>query len=80
MLTILWLAIASLPLIVFYMKIPVLASRYMIDFAPAFVAALAGLWYWAIEEVRQRVRNPQQTAGLLLVAFVLWQGSEIALA
>jgi hypothetical protein len=80
MLTILWSAIASLPLIVFYMKIPVLASRYMIDFAPAFVAALAGLWYWAIEEVRQRVRNPQQTAGLLLVAFVLWQGSEIALA
>ena len=80
LLIILWSALVSLPLIVFYMKVPVLASRYMIDFGPAFVAALAGLWYWIIDEARQRTRNPQQVAGLLLIALVLWQGSEIALA
>ncbi|MGB8888134.1 MAG: hypothetical protein WCC87_15485 [Candidatus Korobacteraceae bacterium] len=77
---VLWSAIASLPLIIFYMKVPVLASRYMVDFAPAFVAALIGLWYWAVEEVRQRIRNPQQIAGLLFIALILWQGSEIVLA
>lgn len=80
MLMILWSVLVSLPLIIFYMKVPVLSSRYMLDFGPAFVAALAGLWIWAVEEVQQRVRNPQQTVGLLFLALLLWQGSEVVLA
>ena len=80
MLIILWSALVVLPLVVFYMKVPLLASRYMLDFGPAFVAALVGLWYRAVEELRQRMWHSNQIAGLLFIALILWLGSEVALA
>ena len=77
---ILWSIIAFVPLFVFYMRVPVIASRYMLDFAPAFVAALTGLWYWLMEPFRKRMQYSRQGAALLFVVLILWQGSEIAFA
>jgi hypothetical protein len=39
-----WSLLAALPLALFYLYTPVTASRYMMDFGPAFAAALAGGW------------------------------------
>jgi hypothetical protein len=39
-----WSLLSSLPLAIFYLYTPVISSRYMMDFAPAFAAALAGAW------------------------------------
>jgi hypothetical protein len=80
MLLILWSVLVAPPLVIFYMKVPAISSRYMLDFGPAFVAALAALWIWVVAEVRERSQNPQQITGLLFLALLLWQGSEIALA
>lgn len=40
----LWSWLATLPLTGFYLYAPVISSRYMLDFAPAFAAALAAAW------------------------------------
>lgn len=77
---ILWSFIAAVLLFVFYMKVPVIASRYMLDFAPAFVAALTGLWCWLMEPFRKRMQYSGQVAGLLFAVLVLWQGAEMAYA
>lgn len=39
-----WSVLAALPLFVFYLRAPVLSSRYMVDFGPAFGAAIAAAW------------------------------------
>jgi hypothetical protein len=37
-----WSALAALPLVAFYLRFPAMSSRYMLDFAPAIAAAMAG--------------------------------------
>jgi len=78
-LIIIWSVLATLPLIVLYMKVPVIASRYMLDFAPAFAAALVGLWCWMMEQLLKREQHPKRIAWFLFFALVAWQGSEIVL-
>jgi hypothetical protein len=39
-----WSLLAMLPLAGFYLSTPVISSRYMMDFAPAFAVALAVVW------------------------------------
>jgi len=73
-----WSVLASAPLAVFYLRTPVLASRYMLDFSPAFVAALIGLWSWAVESVAQWTRHSKWIHIFLLLTLVGWQVSEIA--
>jgi hypothetical protein len=77
---ILWSLLASLPLIGFYMKVPAIASRYMLDFAPAFAAALAGLWCWMMEKVVKREKCQSWTIRFLSIALIGWLGAEIVLA
>jgi hypothetical protein len=58
----------------FYLRTPAIADRYMLDFSPAFAAALIGLWCWAITGLSRR----KWIQILLLLALICWQGSEIA--
>jgi hypothetical protein len=73
---IIWAMLASIPLIFFYLRTPVIASRYMLDFAPAFASALIGLWGWAIENCEYSRRMDGMLL-LLLFAIVGWQASEV---
>ncbi len=44
-----WSMLAALPLGMFYLRAPVLSSRYMLDLGPAFGAAIAAAWgLWAL--------------------------------
>ncbi len=47
----LWSMLAFVPLALFYMHTPVISSRYMMDFAPAFAAAIVLAWWWMISTV-----------------------------
>jgi hypothetical protein len=40
----LWSVMAAVPLLGFYLYAPVISSRYMMDLAPAFAAAVAAAW------------------------------------
>ena len=39
-----WSLLATAPLAAFYLRTPVISSRYMMDFAPAFAVAIVGAW------------------------------------
>jgi hypothetical protein len=55
---ILWAALSFSALFIFYLRVPVIASRYTIDFAPALAAGMAGVW-WLVMESRWCARNIQ---------------------
>jgi len=74
-----WSLLASVPLAVFYLRTPVIADRYMLDFSPAFAAALLGLWWWMVEDVTRRTVFSQWILAVFCLILVAWQGSEIAL-
>jgi glycosyltransferase involved in cell wall biosynthesis len=76
-LLILWATLVSAALGAFYSDTPAIASRYMLDFAPAFVAALVGLWMGVIEEVAERKRSSKWLASLFCLTFIGWQGSDL---
>jgi hypothetical protein len=48
-----WSLLAAFPLAVFYLYTPVISSRYMMDFAPAFAATIAGAWMWIASRCRR---------------------------
>jgi len=72
-----WSLLASLPLAWFYLNTPVVASRYMLDFAPGFVAAVIALWCWTTS-LCARLRVRPGVSATLLVGLLCWQISEIA--
>ena len=76
-LLIFWSALASAPLIVLYLKSPSITSRYMLDFAPAFAAALLGV-HWFLMESGALSKRRLALCSLALVFG--WQGLEIAMA
>ncbi len=41
-----WSLLAALPLLVFYLRTPVISSRYMMDFGPAFAAGVVAAWWF----------------------------------
>jgi hypothetical protein len=75
-----WSGIAAVPLIGFYVKTPIIASRYMMDFAPAFVAALAGLWCWVNRHWRTQSWYSSRIGAGVLAALLLWEGAGIGQA
>lgn len=77
-LLIVWSLLSAAPLVYFYMKAPPLASRYLLDFMPAFVAALIGLWWWTIETLGPRVQSLNSTLVGLCFCLVGWQAWEIS--
>jgi hypothetical protein len=73
-----WSVLASVLLAAFYLRSPVICSRYMLDFSPAFAVPLAGLWCWTIERIALMQRSKWIFASVLVV-LMTWQGSEIGL-
>jgi hypothetical protein len=49
-----WSMVPTIPLLVFYLHSPFITSRYMLDFAPAFAIALAGLWIYVARFLGRR--------------------------
>ena len=50
----LWSLLAALPLAAFYLYAPVISSRYLMDLAPAFAAALAAAWLFIAARCAKR--------------------------
>lgn len=75
---ILWSVVATSLLAVFYLYVPVISDRYMLDFGPAFASSLAGLWWWSAEKISGRAKLSKQIITVLLIAIVGWQGLEVA--
>jgi hypothetical protein len=73
---IIWSWIPCLILTGLFIKVPVIASRYMLDFAPAFATSLVGLWFWMMERSRQK-QFQKKWAPCLLALLLAGQGLEI---
>jgi hypothetical protein len=71
----LWSLLAVIPLAGFYLYAPVISSRYMMDLAPAFAAALAAAWLWVA--ARCTTRWSRVLVCLLLCA---WLGAQLYLS
>jgi hypothetical protein len=70
-----WSLMAALPLFVFYLYVPVISSRYMMDFAPAFaVAAALG---WTVVALRCK---RWWSCGFICLLLCVWVGAELALS
>lgn len=50
----LWSLLAVIPLVAFYLYVPVISSRYMMDFAPAFASAIASAWLFLASRCNNR--------------------------
>jgi hypothetical protein len=75
---ILWSVVATFLLAVFYLYVPVISDRYMLDFAPAFALSLVGLWLWSAEKIASQAKRSKQIITVVLIAIAGWQGLEIA--
>jgi hypothetical protein len=71
----LWSLLAMVPLVGFYLWAPVITSRYMLDFGPAFALAVFALYEW----VARRIIKPQW-AILWGSVFLCWLFVEVALS
>jgi hypothetical protein len=76
-LMILWAALAIGALGIFYRNTPAISSRYMLDFAPAFVATLIGFWRLAIDEIYQEDPISKLLISLFCSILIAWQGLDI---
>lgn len=73
-----WSAIATVPLAAFYLRFPFTSSRYLLDFGPAFSAAL---WVFFGLMLRLAELNKGSGAGLKILVcsmFLGWTGFAIA--
>ena len=70
-----WSLIAVMPLAGFYLYAPVISSRYLMDLAPAFAAAIAGAWLFLAARCERR--SSRVLACVLLCA---WLGLELFLS
>lgn len=71
----LWSLLAVIPLAAFYLYAPVISSRYLMDLAPAFAAALVGAWLWIASHCIRRWSRI-----LVCLLFCAWLGAEIFLS
>lgn len=68
-----WSLLATAPLFLFYLRAPVMASRYLLDFAPAFAVALLGGVFLLAQHGGRWMRG-RRWAGVAVVAlWWLWQ-------
>jgi hypothetical protein len=75
-----WSFLAALVLALFYLKSPVIASRYMMDFSPAFAVAIVVAWSWFSETVHQKLSGSRgrSTHVGLFVLLIAWLMVQIA--
>jgi len=73
-----WSLLSCLGLVAFYLKGPFVASRYMIDFAPSFVAAIIVAWRGMVRAVPSRCGKLPFVRWIALACLIGWQGWEIS--
>jgi hypothetical protein len=71
----LWSFLAAAPLVGFYLWAPVITSRYMLDFGPAFAVAIFAFYEWVV----RRIKKPKW-AILWGFVFLGWLSVEVALS
>ncbi len=72
-----WSLIASVPIFLFYLRAPFLASRYLLDFGPAFAVAAAVFVFWCGGVARAYVRSRRYANGIVVTVFFLWWGWQV---
>jgi hypothetical protein len=72
----LWSLLAFVPLAVFYMHTPVISSRYTMDFAPAFAAAIVVAWWGMISTVSTWLLWGKRLRVVLWITLLTWIGWE----
>lgn len=78
-LLVLWSLLSIGPLLCFYVRFPFVASRYMVDFAPAFAASILG-GVFLIGRFISSSRNWRWLTVLLYIALICWWGVELKTA
>jgi hypothetical protein len=74
---ILWSVLVSALLIGFYIKAPVIASRYMLDFAPAFAMTLAGGLRLGMDKLAACKTRQLRWVAVFCISFIsVWLTSE----
>jgi hypothetical protein len=73
----LWSLISLFPLSLFYMYAPVLSSRYMLDFMPAFVAIMVAGWFGFCLLLAEK-RFYRFLAPIFFILLVSWVVQEIS--
>ncbi len=76
-LMILWMLLAAVPIFVFYLRGPFLASRYLLDFGPAFAVGLSAFVFLAAESLRRRIGSGRRSVAIILIAFAGWWGWQV---
>ena len=71
----LWSFLAAAPLVWFYLWASVIASRYMLDFGPAFALAIFALYEWGYRKIKKH-----KWAILWVSVFLTWLLAEVALS
>ena len=69
-----WSLLSVIPLAGFYLYAPVISSRYMMDFAPAFAAALAAAWLFIGSRCEKR-----WSCVLVCALLCTWLGTQLYL-
>jgi hypothetical protein len=67
-----WSLLITALLALFYLRVPVISSRYMLDFAPAFATGMLALWLFVAGRCRR-----WWTGGLICVLLAGWLGLEL---
>ena len=70
---VLWSFLAAVPLVWFYLWTPVITSRYMLDFGPAFALAVFALYEWVV----RRIKKPKGWSILWVSLFLTWLLAEV---
>jgi hypothetical protein len=67
-----WSLLITALLALFYLRVPVISSRYMLDFAPAFATGMLALWLFVAGRCRR-----WWTGGLSCLLLAGWLGLEL---
>jgi len=73
-----WSFISTLLLALFYLRTPAISSRYTMDFAPAFAAAVLVFWRGIQHALGNRQRSARYSGWVSLLALLAWIGMGVA--
>src|SRR5439155_23478072 len=72
-----WSFLSAFGLFFFYLRCPFLASRYLLDFAPAFAVALLALVQVLKEFLKARLQSRFTCRWTFFALFALWYGHQL---
>jgi len=73
-----WSLLTSIPLVVFYLRFPFIASRYLLDFGPSFASACIVFFSLFFFFIRRLSRNkPRIYQGVPMACMVGWWVAEV---